>query len=454
MGQDMRPDLVARYAGHRLPRYTSYPTAPHFTPSVDGRSYERWLAEIAAAAAASLYVHIPYCRRLCWYCGCNTAVSLRAEPIRRYVGTLGREVALIADRISSRLRVDHVHFGGGTPTIVDADDLRRLVDHLRAAFDISPSAELAIEIDPRVLSAEIASALADAGFTRASLGVQSLDPQVQAAINRRQSFAETASAVERLRKAGIAGINIDLIYGLPGQTVASCLDTVAACLALAPDRFAVFGYAHVPEFKRHQRRIDTARLPDGTARHDQAEAIAARLGAAGYVGVGLDHYARPSDTLAVAAANGHLNRNFQGYTTDRAPVLIGLGASAIGRLPQGYVQNAPVTRDYRAAIEAGRPATVRGHVFSAQDRLRGELIERLMCDFRVDVTLVCRRHGASVSALPGAVERLAALAADGVIAWDGRVVEVRPTERGLVRAVAAVFDAYRADSTTTHSLVL
>jgi oxygen-independent coproporphyrinogen-3 oxidase len=223
--------------------------------------------------------------------------------------------------------------------------------------------------------------------------VQSLDATVQAAINRRQSIDETALAVDRLRAAGVGGINIDLIYGLPHQTAASCVATGEACLALRPDRFSVFGYAHVPGFKRHQRKIDEAALPDGPARGAQADAITEVLEAAGYRRIGLDHFALPHDELAIAAGSGSLHRNFQGYTTDDADVLIGLGASAIGRLPQGYVQNAAVTRDYLAVPAAGGLATVRGFALAPDDRLRAALIERLMCDFRVDVAEICGRHG-------------------------------------------------------------
>ena len=257
----MRADLIARYADERLPRYTSYPTAPHFTAEVGPATYGGWLEALPADVAASLYLHVPFCRRMCWYCGCNTAVSLRDEPISAYMDALLAEIAMVRARLGREIDLAHVHFGGGTPTIVAPDDFARIMAAIDAAFRLRPEAEIAIEIDPRVLTAEMAAMLGRCGVNRASLGVQSLDPAVQAAINRRQSFDETALAVDRLRAAGIAGINIDLIYGLPLQTVASCLETVDACLTLRPDRFAVFGYAHVPAFKKHQRRIDAAPCP-------------------------------------------------------------------------------------------------------------------------------------------------------------------------------------------------
>ncbi len=450
----MRPELAIRYAEERLPRYTSYPTAPQFGPAVGPPTYETWLGDVPDGATGSLYVHVPFCRRMCWYCGCNTSVASRPEPIADYVAALGTEIAMVATRLPRRLAASHVHFGGGTPTIVTPGQLRLLVDRLRAAFDVLPDAELAIEIDPRVLTAPMASALGAAGVTRASLGVQSLDPAVQAAINRLQGLDGTMRAVDRLRGAGVAGINIDLIYGLPRQTVASVIATAEACAALRPDRLSVFGYAHVPGFKRHQRRIDERTLPGGPERAAQAEAIAATLAAAGYVRIGLDHFALPEDPMARAAGAGSLHRNFQGYTTDTADLLLGLGASAIGRLPQGYVQNAAVTRDYLAAIAGGRLATVRGRALRGDDRLRAELIERLMCDFAVDIAAVCRRHDKTEAAVADAFPALDRLAADGILRREGSRVAMNEDSRDLVRVAAAAFDAYRDGTGALHSRAL
>jgi len=447
----MRPDLAARYAEERLPRYTSYPTAPQFVPAIGAAEYGTWLGAVPDDAVGSLYLHIPFCRRMCWYCGCNTSVASRPEPIAAYVEALDTEIGMVAERLPGRLKVSHVHFGGGTPTIVTPGQLRALVARLRAGFDVLPDAELAIEIDPRVLTAAMAVALGDAGITRASLGVQSLDPTVQAAINRIQGLDETIRAMDRLRAAGIGGINIDLIYGLPHQTTASAVATADACAALRPDRLSVFGYAHVPGFKRHQRKIDERSLPGGPERAEQAEAIAATLAAAGYVRIGLDHFALPDDPMARAAADGTLHRNFQGYTTDAADLLLGLGSSAIGRLPQGYVQNAAVTRDYVAAIATGRLATVRGCALRDDDRLRAELIERLMCDFAVDVGAVCRRHNETEAAVAEAFPALDRLAADGILRREGSRVEMAEDARNLVRVAAATFDAYRAGSGAVHS---
>jgi oxygen-independent coproporphyrinogen-3 oxidase len=265
---------------------------------------------------------------------------------------------------------------------------------------------------------------------------------VQRAINRVQSVEQTANAVNGLRAAGVAGVNFDLIYGLPHQTIQSCRDTVAACLEMVPDRFAVFGYAHIPSFKKHQRMIDESALPDGEERFAQAEAVGAALQAAGYRRIGLDHYARPSDPIVDAQRERRLRRNFQGYTIDTAEALVGFGASAIGRLPQGYVQNAVGLGDYAARIAAGDLATTKGYVLTADDRLRADLIERIMCDFAVDVGSVARQHAVDPAALFHALPRLATLQADGLVERYEQEIRIKPSARHLVRTVASAFDAY------------
>lgn len=447
----MKPEILARYADRPLPRYTSYPTAPHFGADVDARIYRDWLSELRPGFPVSLYLHVPFCRSMCWYCGCHTTITARDEPIARYLDALHREIELVANAIPGRLGAGHVHFGGGTPTLMKPDQFVALMDALRARFDFDEASEVAIEIDPRTLEPEMIAALAAGGVTRASLGVQSFDPVVQRAINRVQTYDQTAAATEGLRAAGIGGINFDLIYGLPHQTVASCLETVAQAVSLAPDRFAVFGYAHVPGFKQHQRKIDEAALPDGAERHAQAEAIAAALIDAGYVRIGLDHFARPDDELARAFANGALHRNFQGYTTDACDTLFGFGASSIGRLPQGYVQNAVLIGDYQRRIAEGRLATGKGRPFAPEDRLRAAVIERIMCDHRVDLDQVCVPFGADPDQLLGDSVALDQLVADGIARRDDRVIVLADEARPLVRVLAAAFDQYLGQAPARHS---
>jgi oxygen-independent coproporphyrinogen-3 oxidase len=429
------PDVFAKYAAMRVPRYTSYPTAPHFSAAVDEIQYRSWLRALPDEPV-SIYLHIPFCREMCWYCGCHTTVTRRRAPVSRNAATLAREIGLVSTAIGRELTVGHLHWGGGSPTLLSRDDIALIRGALKEHFVLEPMAESAVEIDPRTLTPELATAFARAGVNRASLGVQTFDPQVQAAINRVQSFEVTAAAVRTLRGSGIPAINFDLVYGLPFQTVQSCLDTVEQALRLQPDRLAVFGYAHVPEFKAHQRKIDEAALPGPAERQEQADAIARALTVRGYRQIGLDHFALPGDSLATAAEAGALHRNFQGYTADPCGTLIGLGVSAIGGLPQGFVQNATRIPDYERRIAAGQLATVRGYELSPDDRRRASVIEQLMCDYR-----------ANVSGLDAPLETFES---EGLIRRYGEVIEVVEEARPLVRVVAAAFDAKLSHSPVRH----
>ncbi len=447
----MSADLAARYGQERLPRYTSYPTAPHFSKAVGPDAYAHWLASIQPDGAASLYLHVPFCRSMCLYCGCHTSITGRDEPVAAYISTLRREIALVAGRIGRRLPVDHIHFGGGTPTIMAPEMFVGLVSLMRDSFLVSPDAEIAVEIDPRTLAPEMVAAMAHSGVTRASLGVQSFDPVVQRAINRIQSLEQTAAVTDDLRRGRVAGINFDLIYGLPYQTVESCLDTVEKCVELRPDRLSVFGYAHVPTFKKHQRKIADRTLPDGPERHRQSIAIAEALKKAGYLQIGLDHFALPGDPMADAMTRGRLRRNFQGYTTDASKLLLGFGASAIGQLEHGYVQNEVGIRTYLDRVDEGKLATAKGFALSDDDRLRAEIIERIMCDFGADLGLICARHGTSAEAVLNASGRLDDLVSDGIVELEGASLRVPERSRFLVRIVAAAFDGYLDKSMRVHS---
>ncbi|MDE1902573.1 MAG: oxygen-independent coproporphyrinogen III oxidase [Alphaproteobacteria bacterium] len=441
--------LLQGTAAERLPRYTSYPTAPNFTPAIDNVVARDWLRALDPSATASLYFHVPYCRALCWYCGCHTKIPSDDAAISHYVDALLAEIDLVAALLPARLGVTHLHWGGGTPTIIGPSAMHRLYEAIFRNFLIEAGAEIAIEIDPRMLTSEMAMALGTCGFTRASLGVQTFDPVVQHAIHRIQSADATEAAVRRLRSAGIRAINFDLIYGLPHQTVASCVKTAERVLALAPDRVAVFGYAHVPAVKANQRHIDQTALPDAAMRFAQAEAIAETFVAAGYRRIGLDHFAKSDDPLTHALDAGTLHRNFQGYTIDRADALLGFGASAIGRLPQGYVQNTPRIAAYREAAAAGRLAVARGYALTAEDRLRAAVIERLMCDLTVDLQAVAAMHLPSFD-FTRERAHLAELASDGLLEIDGARVTVRAAMRPFVRRIAAVFDIAR-NAGTTHA---
>jgi oxygen-independent coproporphyrinogen-3 oxidase len=435
-------ELVARYDG-RVPRYTSYPTAPHFSPAVEAETYAKWLGALPPAAPLSLYLHVPFCDRLCYYCGCNTTVVRLDSSLRAYAGLLEREIERVAGLIGHKAKVSHVHWGGGTPTSLPGDRLVEAMARLRESFAFEPDAEIAIELDPTSLPKDRLDALRQMGVTRVSLGVQDLEPAVQDAIGRRQSYEETEDCAAKARGLGVGSLNLDLIYGLPLQTEESVARTARRALDLAADRVAVFGYAHVPWMKKHQQLIPEETLPGPAARFAQQRAIHNVLvEEGGYLAVGLDHYARPGDAMAEAAASRRLKRGFQGYTTDAAPALIGFGASAIGSLPDGYVQNAPTAPAYAKLIEAGGLAAVRGASLTKDDRLRRDVIERLMCDLEVDIEQIAKAHAADPAPLLACLPGLARFEADGLAHWDGRRIQVSEQGRPFVRSVAALFDAY------------
>ncbi|WP_064697682.1 oxygen-independent coproporphyrinogen III oxidase [Rhizobium aegyptiacum] len=447
----MSDDLIVKYGDARLPRYTSYPTAPAFSPTVGPDEYFRGLTNIGRTGPVSVYLHVPFCRSMCWYCGCHTTITRQDAPVVEYLDVLKEEIELVSFATGNDVPVRNVHFGGGTPTIMKAQEFSHLMAKLRSAFAFEDDTSVAVEIDPRTLAASMIEALGENGVDRASLGVQSFDPVVQAPINRLQSFEQTERAVVGLRSAGVTSINFDLIYGLPKQTVQSCVETVRLAAELRPDRFAVFGYAHIPAFKKHQRLIDEASLPEAKQRNDQAEAIAQELQQAGYLRIGLDHFALPEDQLALAARNGAMRRNFQGYTTDDCDSLIGLGASAIGRLPTGYMQNHVPLGLYAERIASGVLPTARGYLLSEEDKLRAKIIERLMCDFEVDLGRVSSGSGFDTGFLVERNDRLGELIADGVVTMDGERIVVSQDARFMVRAVAAAFDAYFGSHGRTHS---
>ncbi|MEQ8818479.1 MAG: oxygen-independent coproporphyrinogen III oxidase [Thalassobaculum sp.] len=431
---------LERYALATLPRYTSYPPANRFDPAVDAGTYGGWLAGLEAASTLSLYVHVPFCRTLCWYCGCHTSVPNDTDRVDRYVELLMREIDLVADRIGEGRPVVNLHFGGGTPTILDPHSFLALSARLRERFAFRPDAEVAVEVDPRGLDEARIDALAEAGVTRVSLGVQDLDPQVQRAINRIQPFGTVARAVTGLRRAGIMAINADLMYGLPHQTVQHVEASARAVALLGVDRVAVFGYAHVPWFKANQRAIDEAALPGPEQRFEQAEAAARVLDAKGYDAIGFDHFARPDDPLAVAAATGRLRRNFQGYVVDPADAILGFGASSIGSLPQGYIQNEAHLKRWAQRVDAGELPVARGIAVDGDDRLVRAAIERVLCDGAADLARVADAVGTPVDNLSDAFRRLRALEADGLVVLHGWTLRCTGLGRRYLRNVAACFD--------------
>ena len=444
-------DAALMYAEARAPRYTSYPTALQFGPEVDAETHRDWLGGLRGGPPVSLYVHVPFCQRLCWYCGCNTRVARSVDPVIDYYRHLEREIALVREAIGGAIAVSALHLGGGSPDSLPVEQLEHLFGALRGAFSILPEAEIAAELDPSFVTDDWIRAAAANGLNRASLGVQDFAPAVQAAVNRPQSFERVAQVVAQLRAAGVASVNLDLMYGLPLQTGANVADTVDKALSLTPDRVAVFGYAHVPWMKRNQRLIRDEDLPGAAERHEQSEIAAERLTAAGYVRIGLDHYARPEDELARSSAEGRLHRNFQGYTPDAAATLIGLGASSISRLPQGYAQNIASIVDWRHAVEAGSLPTARGLEFIGDDRLRADIIEALMCQGEVDLEAVSIEHGADLRCLDRAWAPLERFESQGLLTVDGALIRLTSKGRSLSRTVCTAFDRYFAQDSGRHA---
>jgi oxygen-independent coproporphyrinogen-3 oxidase len=436
-----------------VPRYTSYPTAPQFSAAIGAQDYAAWLSALPADATVSLYIHVPYCAQLCHYCGCHTKAVRRRDPVEAYAERVGDEIALVAARIGGGAVV-HVHWGGGTPSILGAGRILALFARLNDFFNIAPYCEHAIELDPRHTTRELARTLVAIGITRASLGVQDFSAQVQHAIGRIQPFEVVERAVGHLREAGISLINLDLMYGLPGQTVDDIRRSAVLAVSLEPQRLAYFGYAHVPWLKPHQRLIDDSALPDASERLKQARAAHETLLSFGYTAVGFDHFALPDDDLAVAARCGRLHRNFQGYTTDRADALIGFGASAIGRFPQGFVQNAPDINGHARTIVAGQLATKRGIALSAEDRMRAHVIERIMCDFTVDLDAIAGSNMATESGFEAELAALGPLADERLVQLEGRRIMITEEGRPFVRLVAAAFDAYLAKARARHSVAV
>jgi oxygen-independent coproporphyrinogen-3 oxidase len=427
-----------QYARYNVPRYTSYPTAADFTPEVAEGDHAAWLGGLDGEESVSVYLHVPYCREICLYCACNTKMAGRDNAVAAYRHALAAEIDLAAGLIDIKPGVVRLHWGGGTPSILGVDGLRFVIALLRRHFIFDDEFEHAIELDPRYVTTELANGLAGLGINRASLGVQDLNPLVQAAIGRIQPVALVESAVERVRRAGIQSLNFDLMYGLPLQTLDSIRKSCALVGAMAPDRIACFGYAHLPRLKANQRRIDEKKLPSQDQRIDQAEFIAEELVRFGYVRIGIDHFAKPGDALAAAASSGRLHRNFQGYTNDDRSVLLGFGASSISIFEEGLVQNISDVPKYVRAINAGALASARGCRLDAEDRLRGRIIERLMCDFEVNFNAIAPHTDFSDE-----FATLGPMIRDGLVEIKDSKLIVTETGRPVVRVLAAAFDTYR-----------
>jgi oxygen-independent coproporphyrinogen-3 oxidase len=442
------PDLLRRLDTNG-PRYTSYPTADRFHERHTDADYAQALgaraalARVGGAPPLALYVHLPFCESVCYYCACNKVVTRHHERAAEYLDALEREIALHARALGARQRVTQLHFGGGTPTFLTDAELSRLMAALGTAFEIDPQAERSIEVDPRTAAHQRLQHLRALGFNRISYGVQDFDPEVQEAVHRVQPYEMVESLMRSARELGFASINVDLIYGLPKQRPDNFARTIGRVIAIDPDRIALYGYAHLPERFKPQRRIVAADLPDGAARLAMLGHAIEALGGAGFDYIGMDHFAKPHDELAVAKREGKLHRNFQGYTTQPDCDLIGLGVSAIGRVGSTHAQNAKTLDAYYRAMDEGRFATVRGLSLGADDLLRRKLIMDLMCRGRVDFAEVQAEFGVHVPTFFAAeLQRLVPLAAYDLVHLHEDRIEVTAAGWYVVRAVAMVFDGY------------
>ncbi len=436
------------------PRYTSYPTAVHFHDDVDQESLLRDLTLSARAAfPLSLYFHLPFCASACWFCGCTRVITRSLSAPDRYLDYLEKEIALTLPHTGPDRNVVQMHFGGGTPSYFSPEQVARLEAIIRDAFQPGADSENSVEIDPRRIGPEHIEAWRRLGCNRASLGVQDNNPRVQQAINRIQPREVTEQVVGWLREAGFRSINIDLIYGLPHQTVASFSDTLEEVLALAPDRLAVFNYAHVPWIKPAQKIFDRrGGLPDSSTKLAILEKVAQRLADEGYVYIGMDHFARAGDDLSRAQAEGTLQRNFQGYSTSAGTEILGFGMSSISQTPNTYRQNIKELHDYYDALDEGRLPWTRGRVLSREDRIRREVISRLMCDLKLDFDIQSQSLGIDFeSHFHTEIRALKPMERDGLIQWEDRGFAVTPAGRFLIRNIAMVFDAYLERSPTRYS---
>ena len=433
------PELLAR----PVPRYTSYPTAAEFHEGVGEADQRAGLEAIGADEPISLYIHIPYCREICWYCGCNTGAANRTQRLGNYLERLSQEIELVARLLDGRGRVVRIAFGGGSPNAIAPDQFTALVKQLKSSFQMGITPLLSVEIDPRGFDAEFAAALADAKVTRASLGAQTFDASVQAAIGRIQPRETIARAVELLREAGITSLNFDLMYGLPLQDEAALLESLELSHALGADRLAVFGYAHIPHLIPRQRRIDATKLPGAPERFRQAGLAHEWLTGQSWASVGFDHFARSHDPLAAAARERRVRRNFQGFTDDPCDTLIGLGASAISRFPESLVQNERNSGCYGIKVGTERLAAARGISTPPAERLRARLIEDLLCESVADIGGLADRLSAR--------QLLQPFEKAGLIEWKGWRLRLLPQGLPYARSVAASLDPRRTVSAMRFS---
>ncbi len=448
---DVSEQLILNYEG-QYPRYTSYPTAPHFSPEINGAIYAQWLQTLPSQDKLSLYIHIPFCRQLCWYCGCSTKITNNDVSIAAYIKVLKKEIALVASFLSSKNHcVTHIHFGGGSPTLLSPQLFLDLMNTIHAAFNVENHAEIAIEIDPRTVNEEKINAYATAHVNRVSIGAQDFNREVQQAINREQSFKLVQSSISLFHQYNINNINLDLIYGLPKQTIESIKNNIEAVFLLNPSRIALFAYAHIHWMKKHMRLIQEEHLPDDATRIEMFSVANEQLKQGGYLPIGLDHFAKPTDSMTQALNTKTLKRNFQGYSVETAPHLIGLGTSSVSQLNNGYVQNTSDLRHYKNTVLSNRLPITRGIALSIEDRLRKRIIEHIMCYLEVDLKTQCTLFHYPLDYFAQELRSLDPLVNDGLVSITNGIIRIHPKARQITRVVSSYFDRFFKNQAQQHS---
>jgi len=428
------------------PRYTSYPTADRFHEAFTAEHYVNALHarnQTRPRQPLSLYVHVPFCNTICYYCACNKVITKDHGRSAKYIKYVGREIGIVGGLVEGGPKVEQLHWGGGTPTFLARDEMTTLMGMLRAGFDVAAGAEISIEVDPRKVDAETIAFLGTLGFNRISVGIQDFDPEVQKAVNRIQTEEETRTVIDAARANGFVSVNADLIYGLPKQTVPGFSATLDKVIDASPDRIALYSYAHVPHLFKPQRRIELTEVPAPETKLAILALAIDKLGAAGYTYIGMDHFAKPTDELAVAQRQRKLHRNFQGYSTKPDCDLLAFGISAIGKVGAAYVQNVKTLDEYYDRLDAQALPVLRGVELNADDLIRRDVIQRLMCDFDLDFVAAGARHGIVFAEyFAPELEALAPLAEDGLVEVTDGAIAVTPRGRLLVRTVAMQFDRY------------
>ncbi len=432
-------ELIQKY-DRPVPRYTSYPTAVQFDEEISQERFYVLLSSLKKEQAVSLYVHVPFCHILCHYCGCHTQVANSYKPAQMYLALLLKEIEKIGKTLPARILVSRLHFGGGSPNFLKPEDIARIMEAIQRFFQFDEQTDVDMEMDPRLLTRDSIFGYVKTGITRVSFGIQSFDPEVQKAVNRIQPFKNVRECVGWFKDAGIEHINFDLMYGLPLQTLGSIESSIELAVSLNPQRFAVFGYAHVPWMKKQQKLLEKYDFPDALQRHKMAELIREKLIAAGYPAIGIDHFAQESDSLYHAFKSKTLHRNFQGYTDDHAQTLIGFGVSSISSFEDTYAQNASNAVRYRDAVTHERFAVSRGRVITDEDIRRRAVIEEFMCYFSLDI-----------ADFPENMPQLKALEADGIITMNGSRISITDEGRPFIRVVASLFDEYLEPNKKRHA---